>query len=178
MKNSKSGVLWCNQKATVFAAADLIRNLTTKKKEGVLNTLVGHQLLAYTIPQPLHRILNKFGVCLSRQYNRTSEIRASHEALTESIVSNILDPHDLWMILYDNIGFRRCGSQPGWEQFVALQLLRIPRKDLQTWGIYPADDALHLDNVAKYSWHNGKNGKRSVNIRHTVMSVVLMTMMF
>ena len=156
LKNSKSGVLWCNQKATVFAAADLIRNLTTKKKEGVLNTLVGHQLLAYTIPQPLHRILNKFGVCLSRQYNRTSEIRASHEALTESIVSNILDPHDLWMILYDNIGFRRCGSQPGWEQFVALQLLRIPRKDLQTWGIYPADDALHLDNVAKYSWHNGK----------------------
>jgi hypothetical protein len=58
LKTTKAGTLWANQTASAFAAADIIRNLATKTNSGALKTLIGHQLLAYTIPHALHKILN------------------------------------------------------------------------------------------------------------------------
>ena len=64
----------------------------------------------------------------------------------------MIDPHDLWLVLYDNIGFRRCGSKPGWDQFIALQLVRIPKEVLKNWGLYP--DPL-IPQQELLSWDNG-----------------------
>ena len=152
MSDSKTGVLWMNQKASAFAASDIIRNLATKRNSGALKTLLGHQLLAYTIPQALHKLLNKFGICPSHQYNRIIDICQGNDVLLRGILDEMIDPHDLWLLLYDNIGFRRRGSQPGWDQFIALQLVRITKYDLMRWGIYR--DPLNPTRVLK-SWDDG-----------------------
>ena len=149
----EGSTLWKNQRASAFAAADIIRNLGTKTNSGALKTLIGHQLLAYTIPQALHHILNKFGVCPSHQYNRITEIRSGEDVLAKSFLLGIIDAHDLVMILFDNIGFRRCGSKPGYDQFVALQILRIPKEIVMKWGLYPDPEN---PNQALVSWDNGK----------------------
>jgi hypothetical protein len=152
LKKTKAGTLWTNQKASAFAATDIIRNLATKTNSGALKTLIGHQLLAYTIPHALHKMLNKFGVCPSHQYNRISDIRSGEDTLIQGLLTEMIDPHDLWLVLYDNIGFRRCGSKPGWDQFIALQLVRIPKEVLKNWGLYP--DPL-IPRQELLSWDNG-----------------------
>jgi bacterioferritin (cytochrome b1) len=35
-----------------------------------------------------------------------------------------IDPHDLWLLLYDNIGFK---VLKGYEQYTAMQWVRIPK---------------------------------------------------
>jgi hypothetical protein len=152
LKTTKAGTLWANQTASAFAAADIIRNLATKTNSGALKTLIGHQLLAYTIPHALHKILNKFGVCPSHQYIRISDIRSGEDTLIGGLLTEMIDPHDLILVLYDNIGFRRCGSKPGWDQFIALQLVRIPKEHLKNWGLYP--DPLN-PRQRLLSWDNG-----------------------
>ena len=154
LKKIKAGTLWTNQKASAFAATDIIRNLATKTNSGALKTLIGHQLLAYTIPHALHKILNKFGVCPSHQYNRISDIRSGEDTLIQGLLTEMIDPHDLWLVLYDNIGFRRCGSKPGWDQFIALQLVRIPKEVLKNWGLYP-DPLIPRQEQELLSWDNG-----------------------
>ena len=56
------------------------------------------------------------------------------------------------MVLYDNIGFRKCGNKPGWWQFIAVQLLCVRKHTLQSKGLYdivktPRDDGKIWDEV-------------------------------
>lgn len=146
----KNGPSFESQRGASFAASDIIRSLQ-QPRIGALKTIIGGQLVASPIPRGFQRILNKFGIAPSNQHNRIKELRASFETLQQSLGDEI-DPHDLWMILYDNIGFRKCGNRPGWWQFVALQLLCVKRDELKTKGFYdiahtPRDDGKIWDDV-------------------------------
>ena len=146
----KNGPSFESQRGASFAASDIIRSLQ-QPRIGALKTIIGGQLVASPIPRGFQRILNKFGIAPSNQHNRIKELRASFETLQQSLGDEI-DPHDLWMILYDNIGFRKCGNRPGWWQFVALQLLCVKRDELKSKGFYdiahaPRDDGKIWDNV-------------------------------
>ena len=153
LKNSFIGNLGNNERASAFAATDIIRNLATKTNKGVLKSLMTFMLQTHSISHALNKILNKFGVCPSHQSVRIKDIRSCDSALLNGMMDTQVDSHDLWLLLYDNIGFRICGSQPGWLQYVAMQLLRIPKETLQKWDIYP--DPARQDQVLK-SWENGK----------------------
>ena len=129
------GALWDNQRSLTFAASDIIRNASTKSSRGTLKTIVGRQLVAMRAAQSLFKILNKFGVAPSHQHHRLKSIKQGEELMRFGVRDT--DPHDLHLLLYDNIGFRRGGRNVGWEQFTAMQVVRIPKKRLQEWGIYP-----------------------------------------
>ena len=48
-----------------------------------------------------------------------------------------LDPHDIWLLLYDNIGFR---VLMGYQQHTALQWVRFPKNEIVQWrAVYPIE---------------------------------------
>lgn len=69
----------------------------------------------------------------SQEFIRLGEKERGLNNLTNGLVK---DPHDLIMILYDNIGFRQKGLTPNFEQFTATQLLCATKFMLQAWNIY------------------------------------------
>ena len=69
----------------------------------------------------------------SQEFIRLGEKERGLSNITNGLVK---DPHDLVMILYDNVGFRQKGSTPNFEQFTATQLLCATKFMLQAWNIY------------------------------------------
>ena len=60
LKNSFIGTLGNNERASAFAATDIIRNLATKTNKGVLKSLMTFMLQTHSISHALNKILNKF----------------------------------------------------------------------------------------------------------------------
>ena len=134
MKNDT--VRWKNLLCQTFTASDIIRNMACGSS-GKLKRKVAGQLIACGASKALWKVLSKLGVAPSQEFVRLDQTRRGANNIAKGLE---LDPHDLIMILYDNIGFRRKGTTPGFEQFTAIQLLRITKKTLQEWGIYKKKD--------------------------------------
>jgi len=111
------GVLWDNQHAVSFAISDMIHNLACKSM-GSLKSIIGGQLLEHNAGKTTYKILNKFGVAPSQQYLRLQNIKMGEELFLFGLKN--IDPHVLYLILFDNIGFKKGGSDPGWLQFTAV----------------------------------------------------------
>jgi hypothetical protein len=62
-----NGARWANQRASTFAASDIIRNAAAHTT-GVLKKLIGNQLAANPISQSLNKILNKIGIATSKRH--------------------------------------------------------------------------------------------------------------
>lgn len=130
MKNDT--VRWKNLMCQTFTATDIIRNIA-RGSSGKLKRKVAGQLIACSASKALWKVLSKLGVAPSQEFTRLNQTKRGAINIVKGLIK---DRHDLIMILYDNIGFRRKGTTPGFEQFTAIQLLRITKEMLQKWGIY------------------------------------------
>jgi len=122
-----------NLRAGSFAATDIIRTMKSKRV-GRLKKLVARQLIANGASQGLWKILTKFGIAPGIETERLRTITEVHSEIIKGLPNT--DPHDLWALLYDNIGFR---IRAGYEQYTAMQWVRMPKEELQSWGIYPKE---------------------------------------
>ena len=126
-------VKWKNLLCQTFTASDLIRNMA-RGTSGKLKRKVAGQLIACGASKALWKVLTRLGVAPSQEFIRLGETQRGLNNITNGLQK---DRHDLIMMLYDNIGFRRKGSTPNFEQFTALQLLNWTKWMLQEMGIYP-----------------------------------------
>jgi hypothetical protein len=145
-----NGARWANLRASTFAASDIIRNCA-EHTTGVLKKLIGNQLVANPVSQSLNKILNKIGIAPSKQQYRLKDILKSEQTMLGGL-TGLLDPHDMWLMLYDNIGFRVCGSAPGWKQFVAIQLVRIRKERAKELNLYQKDQSQPAVSRVRKNW--------------------------
>jgi hypothetical protein len=124
---------WRSRRAATFAATDIIRCLK-KSKEGKLKRFVGRQMIANGASQGLWKILSKFGLVTDMKKERRNAIDMVNTEMMKGLTA--IDPHDLWLLLYDNIGFK---VLKGYEQYTAMQWVRIPKETLCLWGLYPKE---------------------------------------
>ena len=159
---------WKNLLATTFAATDIIQ--TAKSKTiGPLKKILSNQLVSSGASKALWKVLNLFGLAPSQEFQRLDDAKESVQRLREGIPD--LDPHDLLLILYDNIGFRKLGSKPGYEQYTALQIIRVAKEKLVEWGVYPKEDDV-IENCASRERINWENARDHVSFED-VMSVMI-----
>ena len=130
---------WLNLRAASFAATDIIRNLKSGAA-GRLKRIISRQLLANGVSQGVWKILTKFGIAPSVETERLRTIEQVHGEIMKGLP--VSDPHDLWLMLYDNIGFR---IRKGYEQYTAIQWVRIAKEKLQEWGVYPTEGKVMTD---------------------------------
>ena len=122
-----------------FAIADLVRNHSDQNGRGALKDFVGKQLMVNSAPQALYRILNYIGVSTSNEMVRVDAIKDCKEKILDGY-SFEGKKYDLFLILFDNLGFRiRKGktSKVGYEQYTAIEIVNVPKIQLIEWGIYP-----------------------------------------
>ena len=123
-----------NERLASLTASEIIRTLRGKKP-GQLKNFMSRQLVAHNVPKAIWRMMTKIGIAPGIETLRRRTIKEVHEALMKKFQH--LDPHDIWLLLYDNIGFR---VQMGYQQHTALQWVRIPKDDVIQWrGIYPIE---------------------------------------
>ena len=120
------------QRASTFAATDIIRTSKTRQ-HGKLQKFMTRQLVAFGAHQGLWKVANRFNICISLDTNRRMAIADVNAAMTKGIT---MDRHDLLLLLYDNIGFR---EKHGYQQFTALQWIRIEKEKLREWRLYPKE---------------------------------------
>ena len=123
----------------IFCIAELVRSQCVWKGRSILKNFVGQQLMVNCAPQALYRILNQLGVSNS---NETVRIDAIKDSKKKILAGYPLDgkKYDLFLILFDNLGFRVRGGKNlkvGFEQYTALELVNIPKEKLVDWGVYP-----------------------------------------
>ena len=123
----------------IFAIAEMIRSQCTLKGQIILKDFVGQQLMINCASQSLYRILNQLGVSSS---NETIRVDAIKDCKSKILAGYPLKgkKYDLFLILFDNLGFRVRGGKNlkvGYEQYTALELVNIPKELLIEWGVYP-----------------------------------------
>lgn len=131
----------------VFAIAEMIRSQSAslKKEEGkkgekgFLREYIGKQLLVNCAPQALYRILNQIGISTS---NETVRIEAINDCKNKILTGYSVEgkKYDMFLILFDNLGFRVRGGKNnkiGYEQYTALEIVNISKEALTEWGVYP-----------------------------------------
>lgn len=133
-EEANTTTLWRNRRAASFTATDIIRNLK-RGTVGRLKEFVSRQLIANGATQGIWKIFTKLGITSGIEKERKKSIEAVHTELLRGLPE--LDPHDLWLLLYDNIGFK---VMKGYLQFTAMQWIRIPKELLMEWGIYPKEN--------------------------------------
>ena len=146
-------VLWKNLLCQSFTASDIVRNLSAGhgKKSGRLKKKVAGQLISCCASKALWKILSKLGIAPSQDFIRLGEDSSGLDKLQKGLRCSC---HDLILILYDNLGFRKKGSVPGFEQFTAIQLATLPKELLQLWGIYPTPDNPHTLSRIRKCWED------------------------
>ena len=95
--------------------------------------------------------MSKLGIAPSQDFIRLGEDSSGLDKLHKGFRCSC---HDLILILYDNLGFRKKGSVPGFEQFTAIQLATLPKELLQLWGIYPTPDNPHTLSRVRKCWED------------------------
>ena len=97
--------------------------------------MVGRQLIACAgVSEGLWKTLTKLGIAPGIEQERICSIKVVHDEIMKGLPAG--DPHDLWLLLFDNVGFR---MQKGYEQYTAMQWVRVSKEILVSWGIYPKD---------------------------------------
>ena len=123
----------------IFGIAEMIRSHSIWKGRSILKDFVGQQLMINCASQYLYRILNQIGISSS---NETIRVDAIKDCKNKILAGYPLEGkrHDLFLILFDNLGFRVRGGKNlkvGYDQYTALELVNIPKESLIEWGVYP-----------------------------------------
>ena len=123
----------------IFAIVEMIRNKCILKARSVLKDFVGQQLMMNCAPQALYRILNQVGIANSNETVRLDNIKDCEKKILSGYN---LDgkKYDLFLILFDNLGFRVRGGKTnriGYEQYTALEIVNVTKASLIEWGVYP-----------------------------------------
>ena len=128
-----------NLQSRVFVCADIIRNAKTCEKSALKNH-IGNLLLVHGANQAVCKILNKLGISTCKESIRLNVKETTHKKLSSGIPL-LKKAYDLFLVLYDNIGFRRKGGGKklkgvGYDQYTAVTIHRISKETLEDWGIY------------------------------------------
>ena len=104
-----------------------------------MKEFISQQLMVNCAPHALYRVLNQIGVSNS---NETVRVDAINDSKNKILAGYPLEgkKYDLFLILFDNLGFRIRGGKTlkvGYEQYTALELVNIPKESLVKWGVYP-----------------------------------------
>lgn len=118
-----------------FVATDVIRSLKFKNKVGKLQHLFAKQLVANCANQNLCTVSNRLGFTFSLAKNRRLTVDEVISKIVVGAGMDTIDPHDMFFLLYDNIGFK---VLKGYDQYTALQWVRIPKSVIRDyWKLYP-----------------------------------------
>ena len=123
----------------IFGIVELVRSQCIWKGRSVLKNFVSQQLMVNCASHALYRVLNQIGVSNS---NETVRVDAINDSKKKILAGYPLEgkKYDLFLILFDNLGFRIRGGKTlkvGYEQYTALELVNIPKESLIKWGVYP-----------------------------------------
>lgn len=123
-----------------FAITEMIRSHSDGNgRRGPLKNFIGKQLMVNCAPQALYRILNYIGISNSNETVRIDGIKDCREKIMKGY-SFDGKKYDLFLILFDNLGFRIRGgknTQVGYEQYTALEIVNVSKNELIDWGVYP-----------------------------------------
>ena len=122
-----------------WAIVDMIRNHSERSGRGALKDFIGKQLMVNCAPQALYRTLNYTGISTSNATVRLDSLKDSNAKILAGY-SFEGKKYDLFLILFDNLGFRVRGGKDnkvGYEQYTALEIVNISKKQLIEWGVYP-----------------------------------------
>ena len=123
----------------IFGIAEMIRSQCVWKGRSILKYFVGQQLMINCASNSLYKILNQIGVSSSNETVRVGAIKGSKNKILAGYPL-AGKKYDLFLILFDNLGFRVRGGKNlkvGYDQYTALELVNIPKDSLIEWGVYP-----------------------------------------
>jgi hypothetical protein len=127
-----------NLSSLIFACSDMLRH-AKDRKQSPLKEFMGKQLLVNGAPQALYKTLNRLGISTCNETVRLdSKLKMNNQFSTGFSFAH--KQFNLFMVLYDNVGFRRRGGKKGgvgYDQYTALQIIDIEKKYLIKWGVYP-----------------------------------------
>ena len=132
-----------NLSSLIFACSDMLRH-AKDRNQSPLKEFMGKQLLVNGAPQALYKTLNRLGISTCNETVRLdSKLKMNNQFSTGFLFSQ--KKFNLFMVLYDNVGFRRRGGKKGgvgYDQYTALQIIDIEKEHLIKWGVYPDRQAV------------------------------------
>ena len=120
------------QRASTFAATDIIRFCKCRKRIGKLQKFISKYLSAFGAHQGLWKVLNRFNLSISLDKNRRIAIKDVNSGLQGGLKG--LDLHAIFLFLYDNLGFR---VKKGYDQYTMIQWILITKQQLRNMNLYP-----------------------------------------
>ena len=113
----------------IIGIVEMIRSQCVWKGRSILKDIVGQQLMVNCSSQALYRMLNQLDISNN---NETVRIDAIKDSKNKILAGYPLKGkrYDLFLILFDNLGFRCRGGKNlkvGYEQYTALELVNIPK---------------------------------------------------
>lgn len=143
--NDEHGQAGENKKyiSLTFAVCEMIRNAKWRptKKHGprsILKEYVGNQLMVNNANNALYHFFNQIGISNSVKTIRKDCVRVFQEKLEEGYCFDG-KKYDLFLILFDNLGFKVRGraGRVGYDQYTPLQIINVKKQDMIRWGVYP-----------------------------------------
>ena len=118
-----------------WAAAEILRAPTNPNKPGLFAQANAQLLNILGAADGLKKHLSKFRLCANKEAVRLADAEAVNAKIAEGW--DLSDKiWDLFIILYDNIGFKRRGAKPGYDQYTAVKLESIPYDELKAVNVY------------------------------------------
>ena len=131
----------------IFGIAEMIQSQSVwNEGKNILKEFVSQQLMVNCAPTALYQVLNQIGISRSNQTVRVEAIKDSKNKILEGYLL-AGKKYDLFLILFDNLGFRIRGGKNlkvGYDQYTALELVNVPKSSLIEWGVIDAIKALVL----------------------------------
>ena len=131
-----------------IVSSDILRRINTKDPCS-FQLLFGNLLNRQCVTQDFRDLCTAFQLTPSRKWTRKDKSMKVIQHLTDGLS---LDPRELLILLYDNVGFRVKGRHAGYDQWIAMNYIVITVKDLIAAGFYEEDPAKRICRKLKYDW--------------------------
>ena len=116
-------------------SSDILRRIITKAPCS-FQLLFGDLLIWQCVTQDFRDLCTACQLTPSRKWTRKDKSIKVIQHLTDGVT---LDPRELLIMLYDNIGFRVKGRHAGYDQWIAMNYIVISVEDLIAAGFYEED---------------------------------------
>jgi len=103
------------------------------------------------VPDKATEYLKLFGICGNRQCSLIKDVaKAQNKIKNKGMYSKVRkNKWGLFILVYDNIGFRVRGAQAGYDQFVLVHIIAIPEKRVKEVGFYATSAEARLSRTRK-----------------------------
>ena len=142
-----------------WAAAQILRAPTNPNSPGLFAQANAQLLSILGTPAHLKKYLSKFRLCSNKEAVRLADAEAVNGKIAEGwdFSSKVWG---LLIILYDNIGFKKRGAKPGYDQFTAVKVESVPYEELRRVKVYSDSPAERLSRE-RTDWEDIRSRHRS-----------------